>query len=159
MPHVKLVEKFPPIFNLHPAPPNGPKGTYIDVIWNFIQARSEYAGAMMHLVTPKLDDSSEVICFDRYPIIGKGFDDLWKNMDARPETIEEIKKAERITNPLWLAIREKGMEREVPLLVEAARLLASHKVNVRSGELYDSNGRRMAEGIDMTKTIDRNIVE
>lgn len=86
-------EKF--AINLHPALPDGPKGTYREVIQQLIQEGATETGAMMHLVTPERD-RGPVISFCRFPIEVSEFD--------------------------W--IRQKGVIREFPLIVRTIKMLA-----------------------------------
>lgn len=44
-----------PIINLHPATPDGPEGTYEEVIERLIETHAPETGVMIHLVTGKLD--------------------------------------------------------------------------------------------------------
>ncbi|MCX8126849.1 MAG: formyltransferase family protein, partial [Dehalococcoidia bacterium] len=66
--------------NLHPAVPNGPTGTWQEVIWKLIESRATHAGAMMHLVTPELDRGPAVTFF-KFPIRGGEFDAAWKELE------------------------------------------------------------------------------
>ncbi|MBP5395078.1 MAG: phosphoribosylglycinamide formyltransferase, partial [Candidatus Methanomethylophilaceae archaeon] len=43
------------MLNLHPALPDGPKGTWQEVIWQLIREGAERQGAMLHLCTPEWD--------------------------------------------------------------------------------------------------------
>lgn len=43
------------MINLHQAIPDGPTGSWQDVIWSLIEGKAEKPGMMMHLVTPDLD--------------------------------------------------------------------------------------------------------
>jgi len=59
------------MINLHPAAPNGPAGTWQEVIWLLIHKRAQESGNMMHLVTPELDKGPP-ITYCTFPIRGRG---------------------------------------------------------------------------------------
>lgn len=84
--------------NLHPALPDGPKGTYREVIQQLIREGASETGAMMHSVTPERD-RGPVISFCRFPIEVHDFD--------------------------W--IRQKGVIREFPLIIRTIKMLAENR--------------------------------
>ena len=43
------------MLNFHPAPPNGPVGTWQDVIWQLIEEGAQEAGGYIHLATEDLE--------------------------------------------------------------------------------------------------------
>lgn len=55
------------IYNLHPALPGGPKGTWRNVISELISNNSEETGLMIHQVSDELDDG-KVVSFCRFQI-------------------------------------------------------------------------------------------
>lgn len=135
--------------NLHPALPDGPKGNYREVIWQLIRDRATETGVMMHLVTPELD-RGPAIAFCRFSIRGADFDPLWQEMEKRlanGESLEEIAEKEGENNPLFAAIRQKGVIREFPMVIEAIRALAEGKAKIEGG------------GYDLTEEIDAAIKE
>ncbi len=137
--------------NLHPALPDGPKGNYREVIWQLIKERATKTGVMIHLVTPELD-RGPAIAFCHFSIRGNDFDPLWQEMERRlkTESLEEIAAKEGESNPLFTAIRQKGVIREFPMVIEAIRALAEgneNKVNIEGG------------GYDLTEKIDAIVKE
>ena len=44
-----------PFLNLHPAMPDGPVGTWQQVVWELIESRATRTGTMIHLATEALD--------------------------------------------------------------------------------------------------------
>ncbi len=48
------------MLNLHPALPNGPKGTWQEVIWQLISENAERQGAMMHICTEEWDHGAAI---------------------------------------------------------------------------------------------------
>ena len=61
------------MINLHPAAPNGPDGTWQEVIWKLIEQRADHSGVKIHLVTEELD-RGPTIAYCRYPIHSPAFD-------------------------------------------------------------------------------------
>lgn len=141
--------------NLHPAKPDGPKGTYRQVIYQLIRERAREAGVMMHLVTPELD-RGPVIAFCRFPIRGGSFDPFWQEMEGRlkKESLEEIAKKEEEKNPLFATIRRQGAVREFPLIVWTIKILAKRRIKIENGKVIDSEDRVLAGGYDLTAEID-----
>lgn len=146
------------IINLHPALPRGPKGTYRDVIWQLIRERTIETGVMMHLVTPVLDEGP-AITFCRFSIVGKGFYPLLEEMGRRQdkESLESIAEQEGETNPLFAAIRQKGVIREFPIVIWTIKVLLEGKVRVESGQVVNADGKILEGGYDLTQEIDAAI--
>jgi len=88
------------MINLHPALPNGPTGSWQQVINKLLETKAERTGAMIHLVTPELDHGS-VIAYFTIPVRG-GFDQ----------------------------IRHDGAVRELPLLLLTIKGFADGKLKV-----------------------------
>ncbi len=149
---IKLIEKYPvdliilagymlivsaeicqknKMINLHPAKPGGPKGTWQEVIWQLISNKEKESGVMMHLVTPELD-AGPPISYCTYPIVGKKFDNLWKQLNGKlkTENLEQIIKKEGENEPLFKKIRQEGLKREFPLIVSTIKNLASGKIKL-----------------------------
>ena len=70
-----------PALNLHPASPDGPVGTWQQVIWQLIESRAEESGAFTHLATEDLD-RGPVVTYVTFPIRGGDFDGLWAQAEA-----------------------------------------------------------------------------
>jgi folate-dependent phosphoribosylglycinamide formyltransferase PurN len=132
----ELCERYP-FINLHPAPPGGPAGAWEDVIWHLMEMRASESGIMIHRVTPELD-RGPVLTYCRFPIRGGAFDPLWAEW-------EEALRASgyRRTEPprLFHRIREEGVRREAPLLVETLRALADGRIRIQGQELYRGDER------------------
>ncbi len=126
------------MINLHPALPDGPRGTWQEVIWQLIEENAAQSGIMMHLVTPELD-RGPVISFCRYPIKGPGFDTLWAAAGRRP--LDEIKAQDGQENELFKLIRQNGFEREIPLILHTLRAFSSGKIVISGNSLLDAEGR------------------
>lgn len=142
------------MINLHPAAPDGPKGTWQEVIWKLIADGASETGAMMHLVTPELD-RGPVVTFCRFPIRGPAFDRHWAAIKGRP--VEKIQKEEGENNLLFKALREHGYAREIPLIIATIKAFSEGRVRITSDKrVVDAQGR-LIDGYDLTKEIDEQL--
>jgi len=114
------------LLNLHPAPPNGPKGSWQEVIWQLIFENANQAGAQIHLATPEWD-AGPVLSYFTIPIDQDDFKPLWEDLHhkLRTRSFAEIKQAEYTTNPLARKIREAEVQLELPLLLKTLRYLSN----------------------------------
>ena len=116
-----------PMINLHPAAPDGPDGTWQDVIWQLIKQRSDHSGVKIHLVTEELD-RGPTIAYCRYPIRGQTFDDLWS--ETAQTSVDDLRQRYGEDLALFKAIRSEGVRRELPLLVETLAALSRGEVQI-----------------------------
>ena len=125
-----------PLLNLHPALPGGPKGTWQEVIWQLISARSAETGVMIHRVTPELDEGPP-LTFVRIPIRTAEFLQLWEEAERilLKKHLSGLKKEEGEKNKLFLKIREEGVKRELPLIVLTLRALGEERISFGSSNL------------------------
>ena len=133
------------LINLHPALPGGPKGSWQDVIWQLISARACETGAMMHLVTPELDEGPP-ISFFRFSIRTPEFLPLWEDTEKKllKYHLTGLKKFEGEKNRLFKKIREEEVKRELPLIVYTLKYLGEDKIIFNSEDLP----------LDLTKEIE-----
>jgi folate-dependent phosphoribosylglycinamide formyltransferase PurN len=145
------------MINLHPALPGGPKGTYREVIWQLIKDEASETGVMIHLVIGMLD-MGPPIAYCSFPIKGGLFEALWLELEMesrlKSRSIEELSLKEGENNSLFRLIREQGVIRELPLIVQTIRLLAERKIKIDNGMVIDSQGQVLKSGYDLTKEID-----
>jgi folate-dependent phosphoribosylglycinamide formyltransferase PurN len=141
------------MINLHPAPPNGPAGTWQEVIWKLIEAGAEWSGVMMHRVTPELDKGPPVT-YCRFPIRGYHFDELWAQIEGLP--LAEVKARQGEDSPLFRMIRKHGVLRELPLLVVTLKAFSEGRVRVEGGQVVDGMGQPIP-GYDITPEIEEII--
>ena len=125
-----------PMLNLHPALPDGPAGTWQQVIWELIGRGAEESGVMVHVAT-EIVDEGPVLTYCSFPIRGGTFDPLWG--DAERRSIDELKAAGE-EQPLFRRIREEGLRRERPLLLETLRAVAQGRLRVTDGRVFDAAG-------------------
>ncbi|MEN8614512.1 formyltransferase family protein [Dehalogenimonas sp. THU2] len=141
------------MINLHPAAPDGPAGTWQEVIWQLIDERAESSGVMIHLVTPELD-KGPVVSYCRFPIRGKAFDELWREIDDLDSNA--IKAREGDQNRLFQMIRRHGAVRELPLIVSTVKAFSEGRIKVEDGNIIDSQGKPI-NGYDLSGEIDRMV--
>ena len=115
------------MINLHPAAPDGPDGTWQDVIWQLIEHRADYSGVKIHLVTKELD-RGPTITYCRYSIRGQTFDALWQEADLA--SVDNLRRRHGEDLALFKAIRSEGVKRELPLLVETLATLSRGEVQI-----------------------------
>jgi phosphoribosylglycinamide formyltransferase-1 len=124
------------MLNLHPALPGGPTGTWQEVIWALLSVGAQETGAMIHVVTPQLD-RGPVVSFDRFTIVGDGFDALWQTFrrKAAGGGIAAIAAAEGETEPLFAAVRRCGEQREIPLLYQTVKAFVTGRLRADAGSV------------------------
>lgn len=120
------------LINLHPALPGTYKGTWNEIVPRVAESDDPAYGATIHLCSPVLDCGAP-IAFDSFPL-----EDL---RDSLPG------------DELAPAIRQREVEREVPLLMEAIRMLVDEEVTIRGEELFDRNGRRLDGPADLSARV------
>lgn len=143
------------VVNLHPTLPGGSPGTYIDITWRLMEERASETGVMIHLVDNILD-GGQPIAWCRFSINGPEFESEWARMELRRQegSIEAIKEAERLDNDLFKKIRQKGVVRELPLLVATLANLAAGKLVIKNGKVSDQDGRILEKGRDLTNLVE-----
>ncbi len=145
------------MINLHPAAPDGPKGTWQEVIWELLEKRADRTGVMLHLVTEELD-RGPVITYCVFPIVGGDLEPLWRDFDARlrSETVGDIAKKDGEGNLLFAEIRRLGFIRELPLIVHTLRVFAEEEVRIEDGTVV-VQGRPVPGGHDLSEAIDKAV--
>ena len=143
------------MINLHPAAPDGPTGTWQEVIWQLVSSQAEETGVMMHLVTPELDKGPPVT-YCTFPIRGKPFDSYWQ--EIKGQSTDEIKRKQGESNRLFRLIREYGLPREFPLITATLQAFSRGKVKITNGKVVDSEGRPIM-GYNLTNEINRLVKE
>ena len=145
------------MINLHPALPNGPKGTWQEVIWQLISDDAKEHGIMIHLCTKEWDRGS-ALTYCGFPIRGEGYDALWESMYSklRTRTIDQIKAEEGENEPLFAMIRKDGAKRELPLIVSTIKQFACGKMNMKDQKAY-YNGEPLAGPFDLSGDVNSSM--
>ncbi len=142
------------MINLHPAAPDGPGGTWQEVIWQLIGISAQKTGVMMHLVTPELD-KGPAVTYCTFTIKGKTFTRHWRGIAGK--SVEEIKKTGGENNPLFNLIRQHGLARELPLITSTLKAFSEGKVEITHDKrAIDSEGQPI-KGYDLTGEIDKAV--
>ena len=139
-----------PMINLHPALPGGPAGAWQEVIRKLIAQKAVTTGVMVHVAT-EVVDTGPVLAYCTFPIRGKAFDPLWLKADELPEA---QLSAEGEEQSLFKQIRQEGMRRERPLLLETLKAVADGRLKVSEGRVYDAHGAPTA-GVCLDEEVDR----
>ena len=137
------------VINQHPALPGGTIGKWQEAIWDVIENRNDHHGSMIHIATPELD-RGPVLTTCSFPIRGANLEHLWRDTDIR--SVHHLRAAGDESLPLFAAIREAGVKREQPLVVETLRSIAD-------GEIDPSKfvGGTETEPIDLTPEVEATI--
>lgn len=138
------------MINLHPASPEGPTGTWQEVIWKLIEQGAANSGVMMHHVTPELD-RGPVITYCTYPIQRPEFDKFWKSV--KDKDLNQVKSQEGENNQLFKLIRQEGFKRELPLILLTLRSFAERKIKFRDSKLVDKDGKPISR-YDLTREVE-----
>jgi phosphoribosylglycinamide formyltransferase-1 len=148
-----MCEKYE-IINLHPAAPNGPAGTWQQVIWKLIESGADTQGIKMHVAIPEMD-KGPTAAYCTFPIRGEAFDELWEEIKGK--TLEEIKAEQGVENALFKAIRAHGAVREVPLVIATLKVFSEGKIKITKDRQVVDTAGHVIEGYDLTKEIDEMV--
>lgn len=114
-----------PLLNLHPALPDGPIGTWQDVVWQLIEQRAEITGAMMHLATEEVD-RGPLVSYVTVPLRSPDLEPHWRQLQGK--SVAEIKRGVGEEYELFRLIRSEQYRREPYLLLETLRSLSMGEV-------------------------------
>ncbi len=138
------------MINLHPALPDGPKGTWQEVIWQLIGQRARTSGVMMHLVTPELD-RGPAIAYCGYSLRGGELERMWAQADNAPPKGLQASQGEGL--PLFQAIRQRGLSREFPLIVSTLQAYCHGRFRIEAGRILDERGQPRPP-VDLTAEVE-----
>jgi len=149
------------ILNLHPALPDGPIGTWQEVIWQLIESGASHTGAMMHLATEDVD-RGPVVSHCTVPLTGGVFPGLWEELEERGE-LTQVKTEVGEELPLFQLIRQMGYQREPYLLFETLRCVAEGRVTLSGSQVLDREGAPLRltnpAGLCLDQEINRAMAE
>jgi phosphoribosylglycinamide formyltransferase-1 len=112
--------------NDHPALPDGPPGTWQQVIAKLMETGARESGCMWHVVTGDLD-RGPVIASCRYPIFDAASKPLWLSYISTLRLPERLPPEDTL---LFQEIRRRGIARERPFMVETLRAIAEGSLAV-----------------------------
>ena len=120
------------LINLHPASPDGPAGTWQEVIWKLIEDRANQSGVMIHLVTNELDKGPR-ITYCTFPLRDPFINPLWEKHEQKlkSKSLIQITKEEGDNNELFKEIRKRGVIRELPLIVQTLKIFSEGKIGIK----------------------------
>jgi phosphoribosylglycinamide formyltransferase-1 len=139
------------IINLHPASPDGPAGTWQQVIWKLIETRADRSGAKMHVAIPELD-AGPTATYCTFSIRGPAFDPLWAEIEGK--SVGGIKESQGEENALFKTIRRHGAARELPLVVATLRAFSRGLVRITPDKRVADASGKLIGGYDLTEEID-----
>ena len=119
-----------PLLNLHPALPDGPIGTWQEVVWQLIEQRATRTGAMMHLAT-EVVDRGPVVSYVTVPLNTPELELHWRELGERD--VAEVKEQQGEDYGLFRQIRAEQYRREPYLLLETLRALSNGAIALESG--------------------------
>ena len=119
-----------PLLNLHPALPDGPIGTWQEVVWQLIEERATRTGAMMHLATEEVD-RGPVVSYVTVPLDSPDLAPYWDGLGTRNATA--LKEAHGEGLELFQLIRSEQYRREPYLLLETLRAISRGDVALDGG--------------------------
>ncbi len=143
------------LINLHPAAPGGPTGMWQEVIWQLIESQADSSGNTIDYVTEELD-RGPTVAYSTYSIRGAAFDPLWTAI--RGHSIPELKAKEGEGLPLFQLIRQHGMARERPLVVETLKAFAEGRLRL-AGRAVTGEAGKPVTGLDLTARIEALVSE
>jgi len=120
--------------NDHPALPDGPIGTYQEVIAELIRNHALESGCLMNLVTGDVD-RGPAISFCRFNIQDELNAAAWEALSG--VAVDAASLEELMATPLYADIRARGVARERPFLVETLRALAEGRLQLPPKEPLD----------------------
>lgn len=135
------------MINLHPALPDGPAGMWQNVIWELISTGATETGAMVHIVTEEVD-GGPVLSFCQFSARDAELESQWAELAG--QSIDELKAGAGENHELFVRLREMGLVRERPLVVETLKAIATGRISLEDAE--------NAAPIDLTDEVEAKLV-
>tara|TARA_B100000029_G_scaffold189996_2_gene187871 strand:+ start:47672 stop:48463 length:792 start_codon:yes stop_codon:yes gene_type:complete len=110
--------------NLHPALPDGPKGTWEQVITQLIKNDQDYSGLNVHVVTKNLD-AGKSIGYCKFPIKSNIHTNAWNQFYLHSKNNYKIFRYDDLD--LFTLIRNQILIREKHLLIITIKYLINNK--------------------------------
>ena len=139
------------MINVHPAPPNGPIGTWLEVIWKLIEQKAPQGGVQVQLANMDWD-RGPVITYCTFPLRGPLFDEAWELADS--QSIDKLRSGQGEELRLFKQIRDESTKREIPLLMETLKAFGDRELKVTDGRVVDK-GDRPVTGLCLNSQIDK----
>ena len=116
------------IINLHPALPNGPNGTWKNVIKELILNKNYNSGISTHIMTKDLDEGPN-ISYCKFNIYDTEFKKYWEEFKTSDISIEKT--------VLFNAIRQKILIYERELLSVTLLKISQRSIDINKDTLVD----------------------
>ena len=139
------------MINVHPAPPNGPIGSWREVIWELIEQKAPQGGVQVQLANMDWD-RGPVITYCTFPLRGPLFDEAWELADS--QSIDKLRSSQGEEFGLFKQIRDEGTKREIPLLMETLKAFGDGELKVTDGRVVDKEERPVA-GLCLNSQIEK----
>jgi phosphoribosylglycinamide formyltransferase-1 len=121
--------------NLHPALPGGTIGMWQQAVWDVITQGLNETGAMIHVSTEDVDEGP-VLATAKFSVRGIEFESGWQGVSGADFDALKSDPGEEL--PLFKAIRQAGLLRERPLLIETLKAVAAGRIDpTGSGDVVD----------------------
>ena len=138
-----------PLMNLHPALPDGPIGTWQEVVWRLIETNATETGAMIHLATEEVD-RGPLISYCTVPLTDSAM--VEQRQLLKQQSLDRVKEEQGEEFALFQIIRQAEYQREPYLLFETLRAVAEGRISIRDGQVFDgtqsdSLGTKTFQGI------------
>ena len=137
------------LLNLHPALPDGPKGTWQSVIWSLIESRAPITGAMIHRATDEVD-RGPVVTYFTLSLNSEPFTSEWTAIEGK--SASELKELYGEQLPLFRLIRQEEYRREPHLLMETLKAVATGVIKIEGNRVVDSRGKSL-KGLCLNREI------
>lgn len=146
----EMVERYT-MLNLHPALPGGAVGTWQEVIWQLIEDQAAKHGATVQVATDDWD-RGPTASYVTFPVRGGDYDALWADVEGRDVAALRAEHGE--SQPLFHRIRQEGLRRERPLLLETIRALADGRLRIADRRVVDAAGAPTL-GLNLNAEVER----
>jgi len=140
----KMCSRFP-FINLHPALPDGPIGTWQQVIWDLISSRAKKTGSMTHLATSQVD-RGPVISYCTNSIVGTPFDEAWSEISGK--NLESIRNNSGEDLLLFQLIRQSGYSQEPYLIYETLNAISEGRIDLDNSETSNNSSNPLPLCLD-----------
>ena len=116
-----------PLLNLHPALPDGPIGTWQEVVWQLIEQHETRTGAMTHLATEEVD-RGPLVSYVTVPLDTPVLEPFWRDLGR--ESVAHIRDTYGDDYDLFRLIRAEQYRREPYLLLETIGAISRGEIAI-----------------------------
>jgi len=104
-------------------------------VWDVIQQDLDETGAMIHISTEEVDEGP-VLSTTRFSVKTPDLQSMWSDLSGKD--VSTLPEADGEDLPLFKAIREAGLLRERPLLIETLKAVSSGRIDPSgNGDVVD----------------------